>query len=47
MHDFEAANSDELDLKKGDIVLVLPTELMEDQVWTALMNHVFTLKMSD
>lgn len=32
MHDFEAANSDELDLKKGDIVLVVPTELVEDQV---------------
>lgn len=32
MHDFEAANSDELDLKRGDIVLVIPTELMEDQV---------------
>ncbi|KAF5904093.1 amphiphysin isoform X1, partial [Clarias magur] len=31
MHDFEAANTDELDLKKGDIVLVVPTELMEDQ----------------
>ncbi|XP_059357704.1 amphiphysin-like [Carassius carassius] len=31
MHDFEAANTDELELKKGDIVLVLPTELTEDQ----------------
>ncbi|XP_076828278.1 amphiphysin isoform X2 [Brachyhypopomus gauderio] len=31
MHDFEAANHDELDLKKGDIVLVVPTELLEDQ----------------
>ncbi|XP_053356635.1 amphiphysin isoform X1 [Clarias gariepinus] len=31
MHDFEAANTDELDLKKGDIVLVVPTELVEDQ----------------
>ncbi|MCI4377673.1 hypothetical protein PGIGA_G00206190 [Pangasianodon gigas] len=31
MHDFEAANPDELDLKRGDIVLVVPTELMEDQ----------------
>ncbi|KAG9355900.1 hypothetical protein JZ751_000744 [Albula glossodonta] len=31
MHDFEAANSDELDLKKGDMVLVIPTELAEDQ----------------
>ncbi|KAI1902057.1 hypothetical protein AGOR_G00040800 [Albula goreensis] len=31
MHDFEAANSDELDLKKGDVVLVIPTELAEDQ----------------
>ncbi|XP_062849928.1 amphiphysin isoform X2 [Trichomycterus rosablanca] len=31
MHDFEAANSDELDLKRGNIVLVVPTELVEDQ----------------
>uniref|UniRef100_A0A4W4HK07 Amphiphysin n=1 Tax=Electrophorus electricus TaxID=8005 RepID=A0A4W4HK07_ELEEL len=31
MHDFEAANLDELNLKKGDIVLVVPTELVEDQ----------------
>ncbi|XP_052473875.1 amphiphysin isoform X11 [Carassius gibelio] len=31
MHDFEAANPDELELKKGDIVLVVPTELPEDQ----------------
>ncbi|KAM6954041.1 amphiphysin [Aplochiton taeniatus] len=31
LHDFEAANSDELDLKKGDVVLVIPTLLVEDQ----------------
>ncbi|KAM9719089.1 amphiphysin isoform 4-T4 [Menidia menidia] len=31
MHDFEAANSDELELKRGDIVLVLPTASVEDQ----------------
>uniref|UniRef100_A0AAR2LDR8 Amphiphysin n=1 Tax=Pygocentrus nattereri TaxID=42514 RepID=A0AAR2LDR8_PYGNA len=31
MHDFEAANPDELELKRGDIVLVVPTELLEDQ----------------
>ncbi|XP_051984916.1 amphiphysin isoform X2 [Xyrauchen texanus] len=31
MHDFDAANPDELELKKGDIVLVVPTELSEDQ----------------
>ncbi|XP_061549448.1 amphiphysin isoform X2 [Phycodurus eques] len=31
MHDFEAANSDELDLKQGDVVLVLPTASVEDQ----------------
>ncbi|XP_053484066.1 amphiphysin [Ictalurus furcatus] len=31
MHDFEAANPDELELKRGDIVLVVPTELVEDQ----------------
>nr|XP_033505513.1 amphiphysin isoform X1 [Epinephelus lanceolatus] len=31
MHDFEAANSDELELKRGDIVLVVPTASVEDQ----------------
>ncbi|CAF89902.1 unnamed protein product, partial [Tetraodon nigroviridis] len=31
MHDFEAANSDELELKRGDVVLVVPTESLEDQ----------------
>ncbi|KAJ8389214.1 hypothetical protein AAFF_G00122340 [Aldrovandia affinis] len=31
LHDFEAANSDELELKKGAVVLVIPTELAEDQ----------------
>ncbi|XP_032420753.1 amphiphysin isoform X1 [Xiphophorus hellerii] len=31
MHDFEAANSDELELKRGDVVLVVPTASMEDQ----------------
>ncbi|XP_072544264.1 amphiphysin isoform X6 [Salminus brasiliensis] len=31
MHDFDAANPDELELKRGDIVLVIPTELVEDQ----------------
>ncbi|XP_035990167.1 uncharacterized protein LOC118556374 isoform X2 [Fundulus heteroclitus] len=31
MHDFEAANSDELELKRGDVVLVVPTVSVEDQ----------------
>ncbi|KAM9459687.1 amphiphysin isoform 6-T6 [Salvelinus alpinus] len=31
LHDFEAANSDELELKKGDVVLVVPTATAEDQ----------------
>ncbi|CAJ1073231.1 amphiphysin isoform X8 [Xyrichtys novacula] len=31
MHDFEAANSDELELKRGDVVLVIPTASVEDQ----------------
>nr|XP_024661811.1 amphiphysin isoform X4 [Maylandia zebra] len=31
IHDFEAANSDELDLKRGDVVLVVPTASVEDQ----------------
>lgn len=34
MHDFEAANSDELELKRGDVVLVVPTTSAEDQVRT-------------
>uniref|UniRef100_A0A3B4ABU0 Amphiphysin n=1 Tax=Periophthalmus magnuspinnatus TaxID=409849 RepID=A0A3B4ABU0_9GOBI len=31
MHDFEAANSDELELSRGDVVLVVPTVNQEDQ----------------
>ncbi|XP_066047301.1 amphiphysin isoform X2 [Chamaea fasciata] len=31
LHDFEAANSDELNLKRGDIVLVIPSETIADQ----------------
>ncbi|XP_070831285.1 amphiphysin isoform X3 [Chaetodon trifascialis] len=31
MHDFEAANADELELKRGDVVLVVPTASLEDQ----------------
>uniref|UniRef100_F6Q117 Amphiphysin n=2 Tax=Ornithorhynchus anatinus TaxID=9258 RepID=F6Q117_ORNAN len=31
LHDFEAANSDELNLKRGDVVLVIPAETEEDQ----------------
>ncbi|XP_039609345.1 amphiphysin isoform X4 [Polypterus senegalus] len=31
LHDFQAANSDELELKKDDIVLVIPCERAEDQ----------------
>lgn len=41
MHDFDAANPDELELKRGDIVLVIPTELMEDQVLTVLWSVLF------
>lgn len=37
LHDFEAANPDELELKQGDIVLVIPTEHAEDQVRFMLM----------
>ncbi|KAL2097707.1 hypothetical protein ACEWY4_006914 [Coilia grayii] len=32
MHDFDAENTDELNLKQGDIVLVIPTVQAEDQV---------------
>lgn len=31
MHDFEAANADELELRRGDVVLVVPTVNLEDQ----------------
>ncbi|NXJ84273.1 AMPH protein, partial [Trogon melanurus] len=31
LHDFEAANSDELNLNRGDIVLVIPSETTADQ----------------
>lgn len=31
MHDFEAANADELELRRGDVVLVVPTVSLEDQ----------------
>ncbi|XP_069776735.1 amphiphysin isoform X2 [Narcine bancroftii] len=31
VHNFEAANEDELNLERGDIVLVIPSETMEDQ----------------
>uniref|UniRef100_A0A8D0G576 Amphiphysin n=1 Tax=Sphenodon punctatus TaxID=8508 RepID=A0A8D0G576_SPHPU len=31
LHDFEAANNDELDLKRGDIVLVIPSDTSADQ----------------
>ena len=43
MHDFEAANSDELELKRGDMVLVVPTALLEDQVSNTLLarEHSF------
>ncbi|XP_044539507.1 amphiphysin-like, partial [Gracilinanus agilis] len=31
LHDFEAANSDELNLKRGDVVLVIPAEAEAEQ----------------
>lgn len=45
MHDFEAANSDELELKRGDIVLVVPTASVEDQV-RGLKCHKKTLTVN-
>lgn len=38
MHDFEAANSDELELKRGDVALVVPTDSLEDQV---IHSHIY------
>lgn len=32
LHDFEAANSDELTLQRGDVVLVIPSDSEADQV---------------
>lgn len=32
LHDFEAANSDELNLQRGDVVLVVPSDSEADQV---------------
>ena len=32
LHDFEAANSDELTLQRGDVVLVVPSDSEADQV---------------
>lgn len=31
LHDFEAANSDELTLQRGDVVLVVPSDSEADQ----------------
>lgn len=31
LHDFEAANSDELNLQRGDVVLVVPSDSEADQ----------------
>ncbi|XP_067888762.1 uncharacterized protein [Heterodontus francisci] len=31
LHNFEAANADELNFQRGDIVLVIPSEIVEDQ----------------
>ncbi|XP_077471637.1 amphiphysin [Stigmatopora argus] len=41
MHDFEAANGDELELKQGDVVLVVPTASAEDQEagWLTGFKH--------
>lgn len=45
MHDFEAANSDELELKRGDVVLVVPTESTEDQVRIQQVTYVNSCKL--
>lgn len=45
MHDFEAANSDELELKRGDVVLVVPTASVEDQVRTASEQLSLVIKI--
>ncbi|KAJ8418667.1 hypothetical protein AAFF_G00001660 [Aldrovandia affinis] len=49
MHDFEAANNDELDLKKGDVVLVVPTTTAEDQDagWLTGMKESDWLQQGD
>lgn len=47
MHDFEAANCDELELKRGDVVLVVPTASAEDQVRAlAAFTHIINTSVS-
>lgn len=43
LHDFEAANSDELTLQRGDVVLVVPSDSEADQVMErleGLLGHI-------
>lgn len=51
MHDFEAANSDELELKRGEVVLVIPTASIEDQVsgeiFICITSNVTCLKIKE
>lgn len=46
LHDFEAANSDELTLQRGDVVLVVPSDSEADQVkgWKMLQATLVFLE---
>ncbi|XP_048880882.1 amphiphysin-like isoform X2 [Brienomyrus brachyistius] len=48
LHDFEAASSDELELKKGDVVLVIQTEMAaQDEGWLTGIKESAWLKEGD
>lgn len=50
LHDFEAANSDELTLQRGDVVLVVPSDSEADQVKDEIGKcyrlHLVSLRVS-
>lgn len=50
LHDFEAANADELTLQRGDVVLVVPSDSEADQVKAEDAMHAdcifFVLRIS-
>lgn len=49
LHDFEAANSDELNLQRGDVVLVVPSDSEADQVMCKTgrcVSHIGLLRAS-
>lgn len=43
MHDYAANDTDELEMKAGDVVLVIPFENLEEQVHTHTNTHRYAL----